>query len=212
MKQKIQSILALLALGTSFSSAAVIADFSFSEYSGAAPTPNATFTNLDASDPSLISASITTTGLATGGSGSYDNELNLADWGPGSMSLTLDFGSNTVDLTDIVLNIARNGAAAPTGLRISFAGTDSDIGGIATRNGSLGPMPATGFEQTFDLSAAAFQGLTGSVTFAIDENPAGTGGNLRINDFVVNGTVVPEPGSAMLLGLGGLALVARRRR
>lgn len=44
-------------------------------------------------------------------------------------------------------------------------------------------------------------------------NPgAWTSSSGLLNAFEVNGTVVPEPSSAALLGLGGLALILRRRK
>ena len=38
------------------------------------------------------------------------------------------------------------------------------------------------------------------------------GGDQSFGNFTVNGTAVPEPSSAALLGLGGLALILRRRK
>lgn len=71
---------------------------------------------------------------------------------------------------------------------------------------------------TFDLSGAAFQGLTGSITFRlylVTDIGSRTDGSqyIRITpDVVLNGAVtpVPEPGSLALCGLGVLMLHRRR--
>jgi hypothetical protein len=39
----------------------------------------------------------------------------------------------------------------------------------------------------------------------------GSAGSFRVDDFTVNASAVPEPASLALLGLGGLALLRRRR-
>ncbi|MCP5537949.1 MAG: PEP-CTERM sorting domain-containing protein [Akkermansiaceae bacterium] len=67
-----------------------------------------------------------------------------------------------------------------------------------------------------DLSGdSTFQGIT-SVEFRIymwGSNGNGTTSRGQIDNLVVEGTVaIPEPSSAALLGLGGLALILRRRK
>ena len=49
---------------------------------------------------------------------------------------------------------------------------------------------------------------------AVDDRADNGGGSSAaiFDDITVNGVVVPEPSSAALLGLGGLALLARRKR
>jgi hypothetical protein len=61
---------------------------------------------------------------------------------------------------------------------------------------------------TGDFDASEFNLLTGN--FANSK----VGWNIDIvgNDLVLNAVFVPEPSSAALLGLGGLALMLRRKR
>lgn len=65
---------------------------------------------------------------------------------------------------------------------------------------------------TLDLSGAAFQNLTTATTFRIyGWDNISTSGNLRVDDVQLNGTVVPEPSTALLGSLGVLILLRRRR-
>jgi hypothetical protein len=65
---------------------------------------------------------------------------------------------------------------------------------------------------TLDLSGAAFQNITTATTFRIyGWDNISTSGNLRVDDVQLNGTVAPEPSTALLGSLGVLALLRRRR-
>ena len=50
----------------------------------------------------------------------------------------------------------------------------------------------------------------------VDGDPPTGGNNVNrhafLDDIVITGNVVPEPSTAALLGLGGLALILRRRK
>jgi hypothetical protein len=80
----------------------------------------------------------------------------------------------------------------------------------------------TGFGGPFDLSAAQYQNLTGTVSFRLYGFNTGSGAgvtyirNLEGDDLVVNGTLVlasiPEPTSAVLFGSALLLGCNRRRR
>lgn len=104
-------------------------------------------------------------------------------------------------------------------LRSSLDNFASDID-VATLMGDSGVNVIDGFG-TFDLSDAAFQGLTGSVTFRlymvtnISSRKSEGSQYIRITpDVVLNGTVspIPEPGSLALCGLGSVLMLRRRRR
>ena len=59
-----------------------------------------------------------------------------------------------------------------------------------------------------------------SIRLLTNSSAANTGGGIRIDEIriatdwasAVSGLVIPEPSSLLLVGLGGLAMVARRRR
>ena len=77
-----------------------------------------------------------------------------------------------------------------------------------------GVAGAHSFSQTFDMSgyAAAADDIAGFdyLGVYITRDHTGTSPSVSIQDFTL--TAVPEPSSAALLGLGGLALILRRRK
>lgn len=107
----------------------------------------------------------------------------------------LDLGSLTFD----VPNNANNGNTFSVDV-IADGGTASTI--LATTNSTTSPnLDLTGFGNVSELE----------VRINIDSYSSG---NLQFDNVIVNGDVVavPEPGSVALLGLGGLALMLRRRK
>lgn len=86
------------------------------------------------------------------------------------------------------------------------------IGAASSVDAGTGSEPAlqTFAQQTFDFADfTTDETVTWTLLFT-----KGTGGNdrLRIDDLTLNGSVVPEPSSTALLGLGSLALILRRRK
>ena len=90
------------------------------------------------------------------------------------------------------------------------------VGGVGVGGSALesegGDFSVGTFNVNYDLTGAAFQGLTGTQTFAIRlyNNQARDFG---MDNIILNGDVVPvpEPSSFLLTGLAGLALLRRRR-
>lgn len=95
----------------------------------------------------------------------------------------------------------------------SSADSVSDITSWATikDNGSTPHFQTWTIDSEF--SGAKFQGLTGSTEFRfyLTDNTNDTNIIHRFDDIVLNGTVIPEPATLCLLGLGGLLSLKRRR-
>lgn len=105
----------------------------------------------------------------------------------------------------------------------SFTGVGTVISGINA--GEAATLSISGTDTgaiSYDLSGvSALQGVSGQIYFRLDPAVSASGSSTNgvmsqragwVDDVVVNGTVVPEPSSAALLGLGGLALILRRRK
>jgi len=212
------------------SGAVVLADFTMEEHLGA--SNNLSFDTNGSPQNTLSATSTLATGLSnpnlygrgtlgTGNGGTQSGELNWSAWTSNAeffvVELTVDAGT-TITLSDLTMDISRNGTGAPlnwyavvlpgTGLTGAAIGAGTHLDQQAVTIGA-NAGGSVGLTRTWDLSSAA--DLTaGSYTIALG-TPGGTGGNMRVSDVVINGTV-PEPSSAALMGLGGLAFILRRRR
>lgn len=115
-----------------------------------------------------------------------------------------------------IMGLAVGETLAFTAIDISFgsgAGETFTLDGGPDRlfsdTGTAGGSPPIDADETIDFSAAPLQtvtigtGSTGNSSFAIN--------NFSVS-VVDPATVVPEPSSTLLLGLGGLGLLARRNR
>ena len=161
--------------------------------------------------------------------GQADNPVSVYDLDSALVSVSRD-GLSWVDLSGgdpIVFGIPSNyyrdlpspGVADPTGLTPAdfgkpFAGTLNDFSGknwpqiLALLDGSTGGT-------WLDISGTGLEEV-GYVRFRMpDDGDAGTSLTLELDAVSVNslgvGEVVPEPCTLALVGLGGLALVRRRR-
>jgi hypothetical protein len=99
---------------------------------------------------------------------------------------------------------------------VIFAELFSEIaGGGVSKSEILGGAPLFGNSNFSSRSFTTTLGpnVTGGVTFQFAVSTGGAPGSFATGTFDnVSITVIPEPSSLALLGLGGLALVARRRR
>jgi hypothetical protein len=111
-----------------------------------------------------------------------------------------------------------------TNLGSDFVATPSDEfgGSSATEPNISFPLPAAAYNDpnfAFEMVSVQpvstdsnFSGVTpGDYASAAGGNYNNSSGNWSFNNITVNGTAVPEPTSASLLGLAGLGLLRRRR-
>jgi len=171
-----------------------------------APAPSLTFDAIDGffSAPDLISV-----------------DRNVDNDGPWSttIDLALDAGTLAIDLTSFSIrtNYTSNSGATQTANRtINLA-----VAIEGSASGSLGssdidhtdPGGGTGTVASIDLSGFRLDNTeTYTLTFTAS-SADGPGVNMNFDDLAIAGDItVPEPGSLVLLGLGGLAVLRRRRR
>ena len=151
--------------------------------------------------PGSSPSRVTDGDLSTGGSGSWSNSAVDA-----SGTMTLSFAST--DLAGIIFNWGW-GDRTPGDYEIEINGTTSlgtfrvDTGGGTSAQESTEP-------NTYVIFDTVQMGVT-----SVDINMSSGGGNANawgFDEIEVYTGVVPEPSTTALLGLGGLALILRRRK
>ena len=201
-------------------SAAVIADYDFDAASKASSDTELNSTATFAPNPNQtdVGTTASTGGVAFIRASATGNDLAaaLADTDVFTVTITANSG--------FVFNL--------TSLTFDYGGS-SDVANLTT-NAVIHSGGSTVFNEAFnvgiatvgaggnfdtgnsaDLSGAAFQGISSATfTFAMFDNTNSGSSTNRWDNIVINGAVVavPEPSSAALLGLGGLALILRRRK
>ena len=126
-----------------------------------------------------------------------------------------DLGSNSVNLTNLSFDFGEVGPdnGAPTWTISSDLG-----GGTITPNTANGVGTGNWNTDSASLAlAGSFSGLNNtSVTFTLSNAAGGNNSTdtwgTWIDNVVLTGEAVPEPSTTALLGLGGLALILRRRK
>jgi hypothetical protein len=207
----------LLALGSSISSshAAIIVNYGFETDA----TPTTVLTNTSSS--TVTGVGFQQFARSTSGNFFGRGVDTTATTDYISFTITADTGF-TLDLTQLDFDyyVQQEGNDTPGGTfefqaRSSADGFASDIVGTYSLNPAVVTAPYQ--DATFNLSGGSYDGLS-SIEFRF--YATSKDGDEEFNDIVrwdnidVTGDVaaVPEPSSAALLGLGGLALILRRRK
>ncbi|MDP0491397.1 MAG: PEP-CTERM sorting domain-containing protein [Verrucomicrobiota bacterium JB023] len=120
-------------------------------------------------------------------------------------------------------HLAANDLGGPDTITVTYTGLDDALSYILTGGMARGGN-TNAFEQTYSVGGVDYDytGTTGVDAYAEYTGLSSSGGELSftVSDFSDSDlasisqmtlTVVPEPSAALLLGLGGLALLRRRR-
>jgi hypothetical protein len=98
-------------------------------------------------------------------------------------------GGVRLNLTSLTFNIARGGASTPRGYVIR---SSADNYAANIQAADVATVRPTWTAVTVDLSGAAFQNLSSTITFRIYIYTTGTTATLEIDALTVNGTVLPD--------------------
>lgn len=161
------------------------------------PTANSTFNISTDANSGLFSAEV------------FNNDLAAS-----AVVKQANLGIGTVNPGDpINISFAAKGEGVIGG--VAFAEFFSEIDGGGTSSNEIlggGPLALTSDWQTFNFSTIAGADVTGGITLqfaAVTGGGQGSVSVLFIDDASV--TIIPEPTTAALLGLGAVGLFLRRR-
>ncbi len=155
------------------------------------------------------------TGWTDGGTGSYQNVINFS-------GLPAADGNQWIDLARTGQPSIEQDFATTAGQRYTITFDRGVWGNGSTKTNSI--RVEVGNLDTIDVATATDPGMNW-VTNSHDFIAAGTSTNLKftfesqdsgglagLDNIRITAAPVPEPSSAALLGLGGLALILRRRK
>lgn len=221
-------ILALaLASGAAAANAAVLANWTFET---SIPLTSGPF----AAEAGINAASSNASGFHSSASSAYSNPVgngsaesfssnfwSLGDYyqfttstlGYNSISIQWDQTSSNTGPRDFNLQYSTDGS------------TFTNLGGVLTVLANASPNPVwnsttasalytfgpIAAPAALDNAATVYFRLAMASTVSANGGTVATGGTDRVDNIIINGTLVPTPGSLALLGLGGL-VVGRRRR
>ena len=135
--------------------------------------------------------------------------------GYSGISFSFDMTRSSTGPASWIIEMSTNGGSSFSTLNASFAPIVAGAAGSGTTSWSSTTSQAA-FSSSYNLAASAdnaaevivrIRALVDSVN---SSNVFQAGGTARIDNIMVNGTLVPAPGAAALVGLAGL--IARRRR
>ncbi|MFK7910123.1 MAG: PEP-CTERM sorting domain-containing protein [Akkermansiaceae bacterium] len=147
-----------------------------------------------------------------------DDTVGIFDAGSALLTIQIiNTGTNDLNLEQLHWWKKRDTNDSPDQLTITYVSGDlSDADGV-NESISLGTTATEGIDYNLsnivsDLTLAAGESATFSWAADYSGIPPATTRRLRVDNFAISGEVVPEPSTTALLGLGGLALILRRRK
>lgn len=170
---------------------------------GAAGTLSERTMDMPISD--LWSHVIHAAGDATGGGSAGINQNSIVDGGLASLQ----------EMTSLSLSFQAETDFGPGGVGFYAIRVLNGDGAIVADSG-LQPI-VDGMNNSADIMVPAFGGAPNDTYAAFVEFVANAGAfdgsfaEVKLDDVVVNGTLIPAPGAAALIGLGTLAMMRRRR-
>jgi len=229
-KTLLAGLTASLALvGTSDAAVILADDFAGVSKSGS----NATITAWDTENGVTADTSFPATKVGGGnGTGDYfdvnagelDVDANVWETTQGwdiSFDVTLSGPTLSVDLTSLDLtswSINNSGGKRTNNGAHAWTLTITGDGAYGTQSASADAAYGGGQSATASIDLSGLGDLVAgeNYTFTLGVREATSGSSntyATLDDFTLNGTtVIPEPGSLALLGLGGLLIASRRRR
>jgi hypothetical protein len=148
-----------------------------------------------------------------------DYSLNRTDLSPFQNTISFNFSTqpNTAwNFDSLSMSLQRPTSTSPTTVQASIFWQDTNGQIQSATSGALSIGPATDWTLVdFAFANATAQLPTSGQNFHVEVYASGgTSGPLFIDNVALNGcehTVIPEPGSALLIGCIGLTILARRR-
>jgi hypothetical protein len=212
-----------LALAQS-ASAGVIAQWTFETSAPTTAGPISPEVGSGAASGSHAGATVYSSPSGNGSTHSYSSSLwAIGDYyqfttsttGSSGIQIVFDQGSSNTGPRDFILDYSTDGT------NFTQFGSQYSVVANAAPNPTWNPSTYNSiYNVSFDLSsvtaldnqAAIYFRLVDNSTFSANGGTVGTGGTDRVDNVTIGTGIVPEPASLALLGVGGLLIVARRRR